>query len=162
MLYWTAILLSLSDMVGCEAGSDPLVGTWLLESVTATAADGTIDTSPYGRSPTGYLTYTADGRMHVIVSFSDRSALSGDWRSAPPEERAQAFATSLSYAGRYSLSDSQVTHHVEASSDPNRVGTSIVRTISWHDGSLTLTTPPTQVGGSARQFALTWRRSEGN
>ncbi len=97
--------------------------------------------------------------MQVIVAFADRPRLSGDWRASPPEERAAAFATSLSYAGRYTVSGDQVTHHVGVSSDPNRVGTSIRRTISWHDARLVLTTPPIAVGGAARTFALTWRRA---
>ena len=122
-------------LVGCGS-REPLVGTWLLESVTATSADGTVDSALYRPSPLGYLTCTSDHHMHVIVAFADRPRLSGDWRASPPEEHAAAFATSLSYAGRYTVSGDQVTHHVGVSSDPNRVGTSIRRTISWHDGSL--------------------------
>jgi hypothetical protein len=145
--------------LGCEAkATDSVIGTWSLVSVSATSPDGTVDRAPYGPQPTGYLTYTPDGYMQVIVAFSGRPRLSSDWRASPPEERAAAFATSLSYAGRFSVSDGQVTHHVEASSDPNRVGTSIVRTISWRNGQLALTTPPTQVGGAAREFALIWQR----
>ncbi len=150
--------LTAVGLVGCGP-EESVVGTWLLESVTATAADGTIDSAPYGRSPLGYLTYSPDGYMQVIVTFAARPHLTGDWRAAPPEERAQAFATSLSYAGRYSLAANEVTHHIAVSSDPNRVGTSLVRTVSLAADQLTLTTPPTQVGGSARTFALTWRRA---
>jgi len=145
---------------GCEPEArDPLVGTWLLETVSARAPDGTIDDEPYGKTPSGQLTYTANGRMQVILAFSDRPRLSADWRASPAEERAAAFATSLSYAGRYTSSDDRVIHHVEVSSDPNRVGTSSERTVLMVDGRLTLTTPPTAVGGSAREFSLTWARA---
>ncbi len=34
-------------------------------------------------------------------------------------------------SGRFSVLDGQVPHQVEVSSDPNRVGSSIVRTTSW-------------------------------
>ncbi len=152
-------LLALSGATGCTAeAAAPLIGTWSLVSVTATAADGTVDPEPYGSDPTGYLTYSSNGYMQVILAFSDRAMLSGHWRMSPPEERAAAFATSLSYAGRFSVADGEVTHHAEVSSEPNRVGTSQVRTITWQDGELTLTTPPIEVGDSASAFALTWRR----
>jgi len=145
---------------GCESERpDPLVGTWLLKSVSARTADGTIDAAPYGETPTGYLTYTPDGYMQVILSFSQRALLSSDWRASPMEERAAAFATSLSYAGRYTAVGDRVTHHVDVSSDPNRVGTSIERSVSIDGERLTLTTPPTQVGGDAREFSLTWIRA---
>ena len=159
---WVGLcLFALAGTTGCTAeASAPLVGTWSLVSVTATAADGTVDSEPYGSDPTGYLTYSSNGYMQVILSFSDRAMLSGHWRMSPPEERAAAFATSLSYAGRYWVADGEVTHHAEVSSEPNRVGTSQVRAITWQDGQLTLTTPPIEVGNSASAFALTWRRVE--
>jgi Lipocalin-like domain len=145
----------------CAPGETaPLVGTWLLEGVQATSADGTVDDAPYGTDPSGYITYTSEGRMQVILSFSGRSLLSSDWRASPPEERAEAFATSLSYAGRYIIVGERVTHHVEVSSDPNRVGTSIRRIFSLQGDRLVLKTPPTSVGGSAREFTLTWRKAD--
>lgn len=147
-------------LYGCAVEpADPLVGTWLLESVAATSPDGSVNNAPYGEAPTGYLTYTAEDRMQVILAFSGRNRLSGDWRSSPATERAAAFATSLSYAGRYSVTDDRVTHYVEVSSDPNRVGTSIERTFRLKSDQLVLTTPPTSVGGTLREFALTWRRA---
>jgi hypothetical protein len=43
---------------------NPLLGTWKLQSyVVTTAARERL--TPYGESPTGYLSYTADGRMYA-------------------------------------------------------------------------------------------------
>ena len=53
-----------------------------------------------------------------------------------------------------------VTHHVDVSSDPNRVGKSIDRTFAIRGDRIVLTTPPTSVGGMAHRFTLTWRRAE--
>jgi hypothetical protein len=152
-------------LVGCAASGDvssnTIVGTWSLVSASATTADGAVD-APYGPNPVGYITYTPDGYMHAIVGFSNRPRLSGDWQASPVEERAAAFATLIAYAGRYSVVGGLVEHHVEVSTDPNRVGTSLVRTIQWQRGDLILKTPPIQVGGVVREFALTWRRAEKN
>jgi hypothetical protein len=86
--------------------------------------------------------------------------IDGDWRSAPAEQRAEAFATYLGYSGRYSISDEEVTHHIEVASDPNRVGRNISRRFRFEGNTLELTTPPTSVGGTAREFTLTWERVE--
>jgi hypothetical protein len=149
-----------SDTVDARRREDhgPLVGTWSLEAARAVSADGRIDPAPYGKAPTGLLTYTADAYMQVILSFSGRERLSGDFRSAPAAERAEAFATSLSYAGRYTVAGDRVVHHVEVATDPNRVGTRIERTVDLAGDRLTLTTPPTSIGGVPLEVTLTWRR----
>lgn len=90
-----------------------VVGTWRLVSASASSAGGATIDYPFGPSPKGLLTYTADGRMTVIISHGGRKPLSGDRISAAAEERAEAFATFFAYAGRYSLDGDRVVHHVE-------------------------------------------------
>jgi len=63
-----------------------LAGSWKLVSAVGTAADSTI-TKPWGDDPVGFLTYTEDGRMWGLISSSGRKRLSGDWASAPADER---------------------------------------------------------------------------
>ena len=65
--------------------------------------------------------------MSAVISYGGRGPLAGDRVSAPESERAEAFATSFGYAGRYSFSGSQVTHHVEVSTVQNWVDTDLVR-----------------------------------
>ena len=65
--------------------------------------------------------------MIVIITTDGRKPLSvPDWISAPPDERAEAFATSVAYAGRYTPSGDKVIHHVEAASVQNFVNTDFV------------------------------------
>ena len=40
-------------------------------------ADAGVRSTPYGENPTGYLSYSADGRMHVIGAASGRMAQAG-------------------------------------------------------------------------------------
>jgi len=96
--------------------------------------------------------------MTVLISHSGRTALSGDRISAPAAERAQAFATFLAYAGRYSLKEDKVIHHVEVSSVENWVNTDLVRTLALEGQRITLTTPPLSVGGRMQTTALVWER----
>jgi len=136
-----------------------LVGTWLL--VRARAFNGDIrDDEPYGSSPRGVLIYAADGYVAAMISHGDRRRLSADRVSSSMEERAEAFATSFSYAGRYAVSDGRVVHHVELASVENWVGTDLVRALTWEGAELVLQTPELLVGGLPRVTQLFWRRAE--
>lgn len=140
-----------------------LIGTWKLVSATDTTADGaTKDT--FGRNPTGFLTYTADGRMMGIISNGGRKPLSTtDYVAAPEEERAEAFATFAAYAGTFTLQGTQVSHHAEVSWLPNYSDTDIVRTIVKLDAhELILRTPPYPSGGMTVTTVLVWQRWKEN
>ncbi|MBE8992449.1 lipocalin-like domain-containing protein [Nostoc sp. LEGE 12450] len=150
------------------AQNNPLLGTWKLISVSATLDDGTVEGQAYGSSPNGYITYTPEGRILVILSRSDRSLLNGDIHSPLSQdinlvtiaERAQAFSTFSAYAGTYSVSGNIVTHHIEIASIPNRVGTDLIRTFTLRDNQVTLKTPPTMSNGVSKVFELVWQRIE--
>src|SRR5580692_12455508 len=78
---------------------NPLLGTWKLKSHVVTTAGGERST-PYGENPTGYLSYSADGRMQVIGAAEGRIVPTG---SAPPDnERVALHNTMFAYAGTYS------------------------------------------------------------
>ena len=53
-----------------------LIGTWKLVSASTVGADGKTNNAPYGSSPTGFLTYSSDGRMTAIISNGGRLPLS--------------------------------------------------------------------------------------
>ncbi len=81
-----------------------IVGTWKLVSASLSTAGGEGNDAPFGPNPTGFLTYTLEGRMSAMISYSGRKPLSaGDLSLAAVEEKAEAFSTFLAYAGRYTL-----------------------------------------------------------
>ncbi len=133
-----------------------VVGTWKAVSVVSTNDKGMV--KDFGKSPLGFITYTADGRMSVIITSSDRKPLSvNDPAAAPPEERAEAFATMVAYAGRYTFTGDKVVHHVEASAMPNQVGTDLVRSARLNGDRLTLRAPM-QAGGEQVVAEVVWQR----
>src|SRR3954470_8693175 len=68
-----------------------LVGTWKLVSATSVAG-GKTNPAAYGVGAAGFVTYTPEGRMSVVISNGGRSPLSvADRVAAPAAERAQAF-----------------------------------------------------------------------
>jgi hypothetical protein len=109
-----------------------LVGTWKLVSGKTTTVSDNESTALYGQRPAGLITYTLEGRMSAIITADGRKPLSvADRVAAPLEERAEAFATLIAYAGRYSVSGDKVTHHIEVSSFQNWVGTDQSRFIRF-------------------------------
>ena len=131
------------EMMTCK-----IVGTWRL-----------VAASPTSPLRAGYITYTGDGRMSAIVSHGGRKPLSsGDRISASVEERAEAFATLFAYAGSYNVVDDTVVHHVEIASIENWVNTDLTRLVRFDGDRLTLTTPPTSVGGKILTTELVWER----
>jgi hypothetical protein len=150
-----AEVIGLSDAVLGYA-NDKLVGTWKLVSASSTTSNEERSESPYGASPAGFLTYTADGRVTAIISYGGRKPLS--FGGGMPEEQAEAFKTFLAYAGRYTLNADKVTHHIEISSIQNYVGKNLVRSIKFQGDQIILVTPPTPVNGKVQTVELIWQR----
>jgi len=137
---------------------DVLVGTWKLVSATETTDQGDV-ADPFGRNATGFLTYTADGRMTGILSHGGRKPLSvPDFAGAPTAECAEAFRTFAAYAGKYTFSGDKVTHHVEAASLQNWVNTDLVRIARLEGNRLILRTTPYLKDGVMITAQLVWER----
>jgi hypothetical protein len=73
-------------------------------------------------------------------------------------ERADAFATFLAYAGRYTVVGDTVVHHVEVASVPNWVGTDLERSMAFRGKQLMLRNAAASLGGQAQAFELVWER----
>jgi Lipocalin-like domain len=139
--------------------NDKLVGTWKLVSASSTTSTGERSETPYGPSPVGFLTYTGDGRVTALISYGGRKSLSvGGGTRALLEEQADAFKTFFAYAGRYTVSGDQVTHHIEISSIQNYVGKDLIRSVKFQGDQIILVTPPTLVNGKIQTVELIWQR----
>ncbi|HME34299.1 MAG TPA: lipocalin-like domain-containing protein [Candidatus Sulfotelmatobacter sp.] len=134
--------------------NDKLVGTWRLVSASSRTSTGEQNETPYGPNPVGFLTYSEDGRVTALISYGGRKPLSAANRA---EEQAEAFKTFVAYAGKYTLSDDKVTHHIEISSIQNYVDKDLVRDIRFQGDQIILITPPTMVNGKIQTVELTWR-----
>lgn len=143
--------------------NNSVVGTWKLVSASTSTASGERNGAPFGPSPTGFLTYTEDGRMMAIVSYGGRQNLSvSDPAVVPVEEQAEAFRTFVAYAGRYTFGGDKITHHVEVSSIQNWVKADLIRNISFEGKRMVLTAPLTPLRGQMQTFKLIWQRVTAN
>jgi hypothetical protein len=138
--------------------NDQLVGTWRLVSAWSTTSSGERNDAPYGSGPSGFLTYSEDGRVTALISYGGRKPLSVGSGSSALEEQAEAFKTFLAYAGRYTLSGDKVTHKIEISSIQNYVGKDLVRSVKFQDDQIILLTPPAMVNGKIQTVELIWQR----
>jgi hypothetical protein len=128
------VLSSIGNAQPLPIQREMLIGTWKLVSASNVTDSGIVREEAYGRNPIGFLTYTADGRMMGILTNGGRKPLSKGWKVAPAEEKAEAFSTSLAYAGTFTVSGNRVTHHVEAATDPNRLNKDLVRIVVGLEG----------------------------
>jgi hypothetical protein len=136
----------------------PLRGTWRLVSWENRSASGEV-TYPMGPDSIGYLTYTADGYVFVVLMRAARAAFTADdLLSGSADERAAAAAGYISYAGTYELRADRVIHHVKASLFPNWIGTAQERRVGWDGPRLLLSTAPTLLGGERQTAHLVWER----
>jgi hypothetical protein len=149
--------VTVHSMIGNS--DERLVGTWKLVSASSATASGGQSEPPYGVNPVGFLTYSEDGRVTALISYSGRKPLSiGAKAPALLEEQAEAFKTFLAYAGRYSLSGDKVIHSIEISSIQNYVNKELVRSVRFQGGRIVLVTPPTMVNGKIQTMELVWER----
>jgi hypothetical protein len=151
----------MADVIGLPDGvrgctDDKLVGTWKLVSASSTTSAGERSETPYGPSPVGFLTYTAEGRVTAMISYDGRESLS--FGGGTQEQQAEAFKTFLAYAGRYKLSGDKVIHHVEISSIQNYVDKNLVRSVKFEGDRIVLVTPPTRLNGKLQTVELIWQR----
>ena len=135
---------------------NPLLGTWKLKSYVVTAATGARST-PYGENPTGYLSYSVDGRMQVIGAASGRRVLAGP---NPTENvRVALLDTMFAYAGTYSVEANNVIHHVDISWNEAWTGTDQIRLFEVNGKFLTLTTHFTDPAGDTEAlYAVVWKK----
>jgi hypothetical protein len=83
--------------------SSPLVGTWRLLSCETKRADGTID-YPFGAQAAGFIIYTDDGYMSVVITSSGRDLFeANDPVGGSAAEKAQAAETTCPTAAGTSI-----------------------------------------------------------
>lgn len=125
----------LSAQPSFAGDGDKLVGAWKLVSyeveVQATGQKGPI----MGERPTGYATFSPEGRVFFVLTGEGRKAAKTD------QERAELLGTLVAYSGTYSVEGDQWATNVEVAWNPEWVGTKQVRNFKLDGERLVVLTP---------------------
>ena len=137
-----------------------LTGRWELVTFEQNYDDGRV-VFPMGEGPQGVIQYTEDGYMSCQITKANRGNFTtgGQW-NASDAEKAGAYNSMLSYAGRYTLEEGVVTHLVDLSLFPNWVGGQQKRHFKFDEhGQLSLTARLEENTSEARTALLLWKRA---
>lgn len=151
-----------------------IVGTWLLESLVDSLANGTL-AYWMGPRPTGAIIYSASGHMSVQFMRDPRPTLPGAGAAGADATRLagndpfvglgstelrEVVTGYYAYFGRYEVSAAgdSITHYVSTSLRPTEVGVTYRRAIRMAGGRLFISLHTT-VDGVPRHRVLTWRRA---
>ncbi len=141
-----------------DAAASKLLGTWKLVSVVREEVPSGTKIDLMGPNPVGFITYGADARMMVLIMRSGRPKPAGDRPTATEAET--LFRTMVSYAGSYTISGNEVTHHVDISWNQAWAGTKQVRIFKFDGDRVTLSTPvsPDPMDGKVSVRSLVWEK----
>ena len=128
-----------------------LIGVWTLEQ-SFTEDEAGNRTPAYDDNPRGRIMYTADGYMVAMTGAGARSFPAQD---ATDADKAAAFDSFMTYAGRWSLDGNVVSHHIEHATNPNWVGNTRTRTIE-HQGDRMVFSGT--AGDGVSRGVIIWRR----
>lgn len=137
---------------------EQLFGAWEYQAWEIRYSDGRC-TLPFGPNASGLLVYTPDGYMTATIMGGDRHGLTiANPRQATADEKAVAFDSYFSYAGRWSLHGERVRHDVTLSLNPG-----LLETVQWRDAKLSgqqlMLSAKENTPVGERQHVLTWVRS---
>jgi hypothetical protein len=134
-------------------GAEPnIVGSWKLVSLFTNELATGKTTSPLGEHPKGYLVYTPQGRMEVLMVHEKRSPPRVD------EDRINLHKYMVAYSGRYTVEGDKVVHHVDISWNESWTGTDQVRVFKLEGDKLTITAPVDAINGLESTSVLIWER----
>ena len=125
-----------------------VIGTWSCVRVEAVDANGKQITAPFGvGNVLGRVVFTKDGRMSAAIT---------DARHEIPDGETREYSC---YTGLYTFDGKTLTTKVDACSDPERMGTEQIRTVSF-DGELMILQPPLRSYGNkpAERRTLWWKK----
>ena len=131
-LKWLVISVLLFNAVRPSFADDPtrVVGTWKLisyeEEVQATGERMPL----LGKNPTGYIIFTPQGRMMVVLTGEGRKPANTD------QDRADLLKSMFAYTGMYRLEGDKWITKVDVSWNPAWVGTEQVRFFRVDDDRL--------------------------
>jgi hypothetical protein len=162
-----APLTKLTSVVGlAQTDQSPpsavsLVGSYKLVSSTRKVVDTGEVSDTSGKQPSGYIIYSANGRMLVLIVSDKNDRPAPDNGVAPTDEQAaKLFRTMAAYGGTYEFDGRTVKHHIDMSWNQTWTGTTQIRDVQKDgDKLIYITRPsPSPVDGKMSVVTLVWQK----
>jgi hypothetical protein len=117
-----------------------LQGAWKMTSWTVEDLLSGEKTPALGENPAGYITYSPEGRVMVLVLRGGRERPAG---LVPTDaEKIALYDSMFAYAGTYSVDDEKVLHHIDMSWNEAWTGTTQIRFLKLEGDQLTYISAP--------------------
>jgi hypothetical protein len=123
-----------------ESITNKIVGTWKLVSVKHIQILSGAIADDYGSHPRGYLNYSSDGQVMIMMIKSNRPKPKG--KNISSAEAKALLDSMTSYAGTYEIKDNKIIHHVDISWNEAWSGTDQIRYYKMKGNRLTLFMAP--------------------
>src|SRR5262249_14118150 len=98
--------------LAAPAAESDLYGTWKLVSLTRKVIDTGATEQPRGKAPSGYVSFTPDGRVTGFI-VSEKRPKPESVAKITDQQRIELFNTMNAYAGTYKLDGSKLTYHYD-------------------------------------------------
>ena len=123
-----------------------IIGTWALLRTEAVDANGKLTSvAPFGGTNfIGRVVFTKEGRMAAAIT---------DARDQIPEGETREYSC---YAGAYTFEKETLITTVDACSDPARMGTQQIRTVSFEKDLMVLQPPLRSYGNKPAELRTLW------
>ncbi len=131
-----------------------LLGAWRLVSYEMEVQASGAREDPLGKNPSGYILFTAEGRMMVVLTGEGRKAPNTD------QDRADLLKSLVAYTGIYRIEGDKWITKVDVSANPAWVGTEQVRSFRLEGDRLQESTSAMNRPDKGMvRFILTWERA---
>jgi len=148
-------LLLFAAQSGFAQDRAPLVGVWRLVSFEREFQGSDEREYPMGKVPSGYIQFTAEGRMTVVITAEGRKAPATD------ADRAALYNTLVAYTGGYRVDGDKWITKVEVSANPAWVGTEQTRNFKVAGDRLQeITAWMTRPDNKVARAVITYERSK--
>ncbi len=115
------VLISAHVVNAQQSEKVPIIGIWRLVSFEREYQATGEREDTRGKNPTGYIIFTPEGRMAVLITNEGRKAPNTD------QDRAGLFNSLVAYTGRYRVEGDKWIITVDVSANPALVGTEQTR-----------------------------------